>query len=195
MQDPSTRLACELLDPQPNEFVLDACAAPGGKTSYLAELMRNQGSIVALDRQSPRLKVLEQNLVRLGMKAAKIVRHDWADGPMNSLGEFDRILVDAPCSNTGVLRRRVDARWRLRPNEFTRMAQMQLSILRNVAPLLKAGGTLAYSTCSLEPEENEQVVAAFTREMSIFQLETEKRSLPFRDGFDGAYVAKLIKSS
>lgn len=195
VQDPSTRLAAETLAPQPNERVLDACAAPGGKTSYLAQLMRNSGEIVAIDRQLTRRKILEQNLACLGVTNATVMEHDWTGEPFAPTEVFDRILVDAPCSNTGVLRRRVDARWRLNPAEFARMAKMQLSILRAVAGSLKPGGTLVYSTCSLEAEENEQVIEAFTREMSIFQLRTEERSLPFRDGFDGAYVAQLIKTA
>lgn len=194
IQDPSTRLACELLDSWPNERVLDACAAPGGKTGYIAELMQNTGTIVAVDRQSNRLKILRENLERLGVEIARTLQHDWRNGTLSEK-EFDRILVDAPCSNTGVLRRRVDARWRLQPNEFAHMQEEQLLILRAVAPLLRKGGALVYSTCSLEPEENEQVVQTFTREMSIFQLQAEQRSLPFRDGFDGAYVAKLIKTA
>jgi 16S rRNA (cytosine967-C5)-methyltransferase len=193
VQDPSTRLACEMLEPKPGERVLDACAAPGGKTSYIAELMQNEGEILAVDRQSIRLKTLNANLKRLGVTIAQSLQHDWGRGPI-PIEPFDRILVDAPCSNTGVMRRRVDLRWRLRPNEFERMREEQLSILRAVLPLLKDNGVLVYSTCSLEPEENREVLAAIEKEMSILQLVTEAESLPFRDGFDGAYVAKLIKT-
>ncbi|MGH8164771.1 MAG: hypothetical protein ACREP1_10600, partial [Rhodanobacteraceae bacterium] len=123
---------------------------------------------------------------------ASMVRCDWlestGDLPRQS---FDKILVDAPCSNTGVMRRRVDVRWRLRPEDYRRMPAQQLAILRNVAPLLKTGGSLVYSTCSLEPEENEAVVDDFLREHPRFRLTASQKSLPFRDGFDGAFAARL----
>jgi 16S rRNA (cytosine967-C5)-methyltransferase len=197
IQDPSTRIACELLDPQSGEKILDACAAPGGKTSLVAQLMKNDGRVIASDRQPARIKILEENLERLGVKIARCVQHDWtrdrAPAAIASIAPFDRILVDVPCTNTGVMRRRVDVRWRLRPTEFSRMQQEQLSILRTVVPLLKANGVLVYSTCSLEPEENRMLVQNLVKEMSILQLVEEKDCLPFRDGFDGAYVAKFIK--
>lgn len=197
IQDPSTAPACELLAPQPGEKVLDACAAPGGKTAYLAELMENRGSIVACDRDAQRIRTLEENLQRLGVGIASFLQHDWTvpEPPENLavISSFDRILVDAPCSNTGVMRRRVDLRWRLTPRDFSRMAAEQLRILRAVMPLLKIGGTLVYSTCSIEPEENEEVVRAIVREFPFLELATEVSLLPFRDGFDGAYAAKLTR--
>ena len=199
IQDPSTAIACQLLDPQPGEKILDACAAPGGKTVYLAELMKNQGMIVACDREPERVRVLEGNIARLGIDIAQTFCCDWerdeALSEIARLGPFDRILVDAPCSNTGVMRRRVDVRWRLPPSDFIHMQKRQLAILRAVLPLLKSGGVLVYSTCSLEPEENEQVVQRLLGEMSILQLEEEKHCFPFRDGFDGAFAAKLASGS
>jgi 16S rRNA (cytosine967-C5)-methyltransferase len=107
-------------------------------------------------------------------------------------GSFDRILLDAPCTNTGVLRRRVDARWRLQPNDFARMAEEQLKILRRLVPLLKPGGALVYSTCSIEPEENEQVVSRALAEFPFLRPDGERSVLPFRDGYDGAFAAKLL---
>ena len=197
VQDPSTALACELLQPQPREKILDACAAPGGKTSYLAELMQNQGSLFACDRDPQRAQLLGENLNRLGVAISKIVRQDWTKPPISSeikgSAPFDRILVDAPCSNTGVMRRRVDVRWRTRPTDFQKMQQRQLQIVRAVIPVLKPGGILVYSTCSLEREENEEVVQALLREMSILRLEEERECLPFVDHFDGAFVARFRK--
>jgi 16S rRNA (cytosine967-C5)-methyltransferase len=197
IQDPSTAPACELLAPQPGENVLDACAAPGGKTAYLAELMKNRGSIVASDRDAQRIRTLEENLQRLGVEIVRSIQHDWsASEPPAGLAataSFDRILVDAPCSNTGVMRRRVDLRWRLTSKDFSRMAGEQLRILRAVIPLLKPGGTLVYSTCSIEPEENEKTVRAALSEFPFLDLATEVSLLPFRDGFDGAYAAKLTR--
>src|SRR5262249_5708675 len=119
IQDPSTLLACHLLDPKSGEKILDACAAPAGKATYLAELMQNRGTIVACDRDAQRLQVLEDNVARLGTTMVQPIRHDWTrdDLPreISSIAPFDRVLVDAPCTNTGVIRRRIDVRWRLRP--------------------------------------------------------------------------------
>ncbi len=191
IQDPSTALACELLAPAPGETVLDACAAPGGKSAYLAGLMQNTGTLVAADRDATRLERLRANLVRLGVTNATIEKRDWLDATLEEPPVFDKILVDAPCSNTGVMRRRVDVRWRLRPEDFTKMQALQLAILRRVGPLLRPGGSLVYSTCSLETEENEAVVENFLRENPAFRLTKSETSLPFRDGFDGAFAARL----
>ncbi|MEY2495465.1 MAG: rRNA (cytosine967-C5)-methyltransferase [Verrucomicrobiota bacterium] len=194
IQDPSTAAACVLLDPKPGERVLDACAAPGGKTAYLAELMNNDGFILACDRDKGRIRTLQDNLERLGISIAQFARHDWTnENPLANAGTFDRILLDAPCSNTGVMRRRVDLRWRLAPKDFLRMQEEQLGILRAVIALLKTGGALVYSTCSIEPEENEETVRAVLREFPFLELATEVSLLPFRDGFDGAYAAKLTR--
>jgi 16S rRNA (cytosine967-C5)-methyltransferase len=196
IQDPSTTLACELLDPQPNENVLDACAAPGGKTCLLAQQMKNLGSIVACDRDLERIKRLQENLDRLGVEIATVLQRDWLQNlPALSVSEFDRILLDAPCSNTGVMRRRVDVRWRLAADDFARMQQRQLEILRNVIGLLKRNGVFVYSTCSLEPEENEQVVDCLLKEFKNFKLVEQKMITPFRDGFDGAFAAKFVRES
>ncbi len=199
IQDPSTAAACLLLDPMPGEKVLDACAAPGGKTGYLAELMKNQGAIMACDRDEGRIMTIRDNLERLGVEIARFAHHDWRSGePLpdsGALSPFDRILVDAPCSNTGVMRRRVDLRWRLTPQDFLRMREEQLRILRATVPLLKIGGVLVYSTCSIEPEENEEVARAITHEFPFLKLLRQMSSLPFRDGFDGAFAAKLTRAA
>ena len=198
IQDPSTVIACQLLDPKPGEKVLDACAAPGGKTGYVAQLMQNLGTIVACDRDPERLEILRENMARLGAGMVPVVPHDWTEGPIPpeiaSVAPFDRILADVPCSNTGVMRRRADLRWRLRRTDFDRMQQLQIEILRTLIPLLKSNGVLVYSTCSLEPEENEKIVRQILTEMPILRLEAETYSLPFRDGFDGAFTAKIIRN-
>ena len=198
VQDPSTSIACELLQPKPGEKILDACAAPGGKTGYVAELMGNQGLIVGCDREPARLGLLDENLTRLGVRIAKIVCHDWtksvAPPEIFSEAPFDRILIDAPCSNTGVMRRRVDVRWRLKPEDFNRMQARQIQIALAVFPLLKPGGILVYSTCSLEREENEDVVQQLLGQMSILHLEEERRFVPFQDNFDGAFAARLRRT-
>lgn len=198
IQDPITIAACQLLAPQPGENILDACAAPGGKTALLAQMMKNRGRIVACDRDATRVTTLRENLVRLGVENASVFQHDWMSVgsmlPIDGRTAFDRILVDTPCSNTGVMRRRVDVRWRLTPEDFQRMQTAQLAILRCVIPFLKMGGALVYSTCSIEPEENESVVGAITHEFPFLQIRELKAVLPFRDHFDGAFAAKLIST-
>jgi 16S rRNA (cytosine967-C5)-methyltransferase len=129
----------------------------------------------------------------------EIARHDWTHGhvppDIATLAPFDRILVDVPCSNTGVMRRRADLRWRLGQADFDRMQQLQIEIVRALIPLLKSNGVLVYSTCSLEPEENEEIVRQILTEMPILRLEAKTYSLPFRDGFDGAFAAKIIRNA
>ncbi|HEY2614418.1 MAG TPA: 16S rRNA (cytosine(967)-C(5))-methyltransferase RsmB [Chthoniobacterales bacterium] len=197
IQDPSTIMAGSLLDPKPGEKVLDGCAAPGGKTGHLAALMQNRGTIVACDRDAVRILTLQENMKRLGVEIAQFIRHDWTREKLArdflAVFPFDRILIDAPCSNTGVMRRRVDLRWRLTTKDFLRMQKEQLGILRATIPLLKAGGVLVYSTCSIEPEENFEVVQIILDEFPFLKLEAEQSLLPFRDQFDGAYAAKLIR--
>jgi 16S rRNA (cytosine967-C5)-methyltransferase len=192
VQDPSTLLAVGELAPRPGETILDLCAAPGGKLTYIAQLMGNNGRIVAHDISEGRLKLIQENCTRLGVTIAQTVLPSTLDPRPSSL--FDRILIDAPCSNTGVMRRRVDLRWRIREEEIARLRTTQLELLRQAAPLLKAGGTLVYSTCSLEPEENEEVVTEFLKAEPGFRLERQCELVPFTDATDGAFVARLTKS-
>jgi 16S rRNA (cytosine967-C5)-methyltransferase len=193
VQDPSTLVACDLLAPEPGETVLDTCAAPGGKTSYLAELMWNTGRLVACDLFASRVTRLRENLARLGVENVETFVHDCLrTGPPLTPASFDRILVDAPCSNTGVLRRRVDVRWRLTEEDFIRMPAQQLGLLRRTSSLLKPGGTLVYSTCSLEPEENEQLVEQALATIPELRFLESRRTLPFVDHVDGAFAAKFV---
>jgi 16S rRNA (cytosine967-C5)-methyltransferase len=195
VQDPSTRLACRLLDPHPGEKILDACAAPGGKTAYLAQLMQGRGAIFACDRDPKRIDVLRDNVTRMQATIVQVFQHDWQHelipAGLQAAAPFDRILLDAPCTNTGVMRRRIDVRWRLEPDEFLRMQRLQLEIARGVLRLLKPGGVLVYSTCSLEPEENEGVVNRLINELPDTNPLQTVASLPFRDRCDGAFAAKI----
>jgi 16S rRNA (cytosine967-C5)-methyltransferase len=192
IQDPSTLLAVRELNPQPGETILDLCAAPGGKLTYIAQLMRNTGKLIAHDTFSDRLKLIEENCARLDVRIVEAVM----PATLNSQpSTFNRILVDAPCSNTGVMRRRVDLRWRIRPEEIDRLRATQLDLLRQAAALLKPGGTLVYSTCSLEPEENENVIREFLARELWFQLDSQRELVPFADTTDGAYVARLTKKN
>ena len=194
MQDPSTLISCDLVDPQPGEQVLDACAAPGGKTTYLAELMDNRGHIIACDLWPSRLEFVQRNVRRLGIRNTHPVVADlMKENPMLKRNSFDRILLDAPCSNSGVIRRRVDVRWRLTEEDFIRMPEQQFALLRRVADLLKPGGVLVYSTCSLEREEDEEVVQRALKEIKGLKLDKERRTKPWVEAVDGAYAARLIK--
>ncbi len=190
VQDPSTLLSVRELDPQPGQSVLDLCAAPGGKTTFIAQRMENRGRITAQDAQADRLGLIRENCARLGVTCveASVAPTGIIANPAK---KFDRILVDAPCSNSGVMRRRVDLRWRIRAEEIERLRTEQLELLRQAAPRLKPGGTLVYSTCSLEAEENGDVIKQFLAEQPRFKLETERELLPFVEGVDGAYTAKL----
>jgi 16S rRNA (cytosine967-C5)-methyltransferase len=194
VQDPSTLLACITLDPQPGETVLDLCAAPGGKATFLAQRMKNQGRIIACDVDGARMDRLGENCRRLGVMCVEPTLDPKAV-VAGAPARFDRILVDAPCSNTGVMRRRVDLRWRLSAAEIRRLAAQQLALFRLAAPALKPGGVMVYSTCSLEPEENEEVVRAFIQAEPGMVAERERLVTPTADGVDGAYAARLRKSA
>jgi 16S rRNA (cytosine967-C5)-methyltransferase len=191
VQDPGTLLAPAQLGAQPDETILDFCAAPGGKTTFLAQLMHNQGRLVAQDVSEERLKWIQENCARLGVTCGEtILSSAFSLQP----SAFDRVLVDAPCSNTGVMRRRVDLRWRIQPKEIERLCAAQLDLLGQAATQLKPGGVLVYSTCSLEPEENGEVVKQFLSGHADFKLEYERELLPFVDNVDGAYVARLRRA-
>jgi len=188
VQDPSTLLAVRELDPQPGESILDLCSAPGGKTTHIAQQMGNQGSILATDESSGRLDLLVENCERLGVTC--VTARSTLKGEIPTAA-FDRVLVDSPCSNTGVLRRRIQLRWRLRPEELDRLSRVQLRLLVQAASAVRPGGRLVYSTCSLEAEENGTVIERFLEQNPAFQLLRTTQLHPAIDGVDGAFVATL----
>jgi 16S rRNA (cytosine967-C5)-methyltransferase len=192
IQDPGTLLAVHELDVKAAHSVLDLCAAPGGKTTMIAQRMQNRGQISAQDISDDRLALLKENYLRLGVTCvvASIAPNAIIPNPAQ---RFDRVLIDAPCSNTGVMRRRVDLRWRIQPEEIGRLRETQLELLRRAAPRLKPNGMMVYSTCSLEPEENSQVVQQFLSENPDFELKSERQLTPFANDVDGAYTAKLVR--
>jgi 16S rRNA (cytosine967-C5)-methyltransferase len=192
VQDPSTLLAVAELDAKAGEMILDYCAAPGGKATYIAEQMKNQGTIVAHDTSPERIKLIEENCARLGVTCVKTALPSTLDSRAST--DFDRILIDAPCSNTGVMRRRVDLRWRIRETELARLCAAQLKLLGEAVPRLKPGGTLVYSTCSLEPEENSEVVREFLSEHPVVHLQHERTLTPWENNVDGAYVARMVRA-
>lgn len=190
VQDPGTLKAVDCLDPQPGETVLDPCAAPGGKTTYIAQKMGDKGAVVASDIDPDRLRTLEENKTRLGCRSIRLVRMSEL---MKSSDAYDRILLDVPCSNTGVIRRRVDLRWKIRREEILSLADEQLQLGVRFAGKLRPGGVLVYSTCSLEREENEQIIERLCKKAPPLRLEQSWTSFPPESGMDGAYVARLIK--
>ena len=192
IQDPSTLLAVTTLAAQPGENILDLCAAPGGKTTFIAQQMQDAGRVVAADISEERLKLIRENCQRLGISSVAIgTVAELKSGPPKT--KFDRVLVDAPCSNTGVLRRRVDLRWRISADEISRLQKTQLELLEFAAQQLKPGGILIYSTCSLEPGENAGVIQTFMAARPNFKLESTRQLSPFADQVDGAFVARLEK--
>lgn len=193
IQDPATRHAVELLDPQPGEKILDACAAPGGKAFLIAAAQGSAKDLLCTDSNDKRLPRLRENLERLHCGAAGIEIHDWSlPAPEKWHGAFDAILLDVPCSNTGVFRRRVDVRWRLRPADITELTKLQRKIIENALPCLKPGGRIVYSTCSIEAEENEDLIAAVLIDHPELHLAGTRQALPQRDGTDGAFAATLL---
>ncbi len=195
IQDPATRHCVELLAPAPGEVILDACAAPGGKATMIAAKMENSGQLICTDNNEKRLPRLETNLHHAGADIASTQAHDWTQpAPSEWHGMFDGILLDVPCSNTGVLRRRVDARWRLRAENITALTTMQEQILTNALPCLKDGGRIVYSTCSIDPAENRKLIDQFLAQHRDWKLDAEHAAIPFKDHSDGAYAARISKT-
>ncbi len=201
LQDPSTRLCVELLVPRPKETVLDACAAPGGKSLLIADAMQT-GRLVALDEEGPRLARLRENLNRAPptLTVALMPGDLQVSGPpffkaFNLPEIYDAVLLDAPCSNTGVMRHRIDVKWRLQEGDIAQHARQQLALLHAATRLVADGGRLVYSTCSLEAEENEGVIRAFfaSRAGGAFRLERQILATPWADGHDGAGAFLLQK--
>ena len=151
LQDPSTLLAIHMVGAKPGETILDACAAPGGKTCVMAAQMENKGKLVAADPDPGRLRRMQENMDRLAVKNTMITENE-KNVSEGASKPYDAVLIDAPCSNTGVMRRRLDVRWRITPEEINSIAEQQKAILHHNATLLKPGGRLIYSTCSLERE-------------------------------------------
>ncbi len=192
IQDPATRHAVDLLDPRPGERILDACAAPGGKAFLIAAALGSAETLVCTDSNEKRLPRLRENLERLHAGKTTIATHDWSQpAPDDWLNSFDGILLDVPCSNTGVIRRRVDVRWRLQAPDIRKIVITQRRILENALPCLKPGGRLVYSTCSIEAEENLGQVEAFLADHPDFRLQSVREALPFRNHTDGAFAARI----
>jgi 16S rRNA (cytosine967-C5)-methyltransferase len=211
VQDSSAQLVAYLLDPQPGETIVDACAAPGGKTLHIAELMQDRGMVWAVDRTASRLKKLQQNIDRLGYHSIQIKTADSRDIPEFAAPEFgcDRVLIDAPCSGLGTLHRHADGRWRQQPESVQALAQQQQDILAQAAQWVKPTGILVYATCTLHPAENERVIHQFLQHHPDWQIDRPgadspvtpflqpegwAKVLPHQHQMDGFFMVRLKKA-
>ncbi len=205
IQDTSAGLACILLTVEPGDKIIDLCAAPGGKTTFIAELTGDQAAILAIDLNKSRLNLIRQNLNRLGLKSVQLIQ---ADGAQFSCQKVDKVIVDAPCSGSGVLSKRVDLRWKRTFEQIAELTKLQLQLLTNASTMLKPGGVLVYCTCTIEPEENEHIVDKFLQDNKNFYVESASEyvpeevtnsqgyiyTFPHRHKIDGSFAARLIKA-
>lgn len=205
VQDAGAQLVSYLLDPQPGEVIIDACAAPGGKTTHIAELMADQGQVIACDPTPSRLKKLKQNQERLQLNSIKIETVDSRQCPQFT-GTADRVLLDAPCSGMGTLHRRADSRWRQTPENVLALVKLQQELLTATAQWVKPGGVLVYAVCSIHPQENEAVIESFLQTHPQWQIDHTPmlagfdlskngylKVWPHRDNMDGFFMVRLIR--
>jgi 16S rRNA (cytosine967-C5)-methyltransferase len=211
-QDEAAQLVTMLLQPEPGQLILEIGAGRGGKTTHLAQLLNGQGEIVAVDNHRPRLTALRLNLQRMALtRVTRLLADATSSLPFRNYHRFDRILVDAPCSGLGILRRHPELRWRRQPEDFSRFAGLQQAILRQAAPYLAPGGILLYITCTTESEENERVVQEFLDHQPEFRLTSPGAALPQparqfvdpsgyfrtlqeREGLDGFFAVALTRN-
>ncbi|MBB3110467.1 16S rRNA (cytosine967-C5)-methyltransferase [Paenibacillus phyllosphaerae] len=218
LQDESSMLVAEVCAPKPGDRVLDCCAAPGGKTTHLAELMQNQGTVIANDVHAHKRQLIEDQASRLGLSAVDPVTGDASElSSRFETASFDVVLLDAPCSGLGVIRRKPEIKWTKLPGDIAEIAAIQKRLLKEAASLVKPGGTLVYSTCTIAPEENEEQVAQFLAAHSAYELDSnwpadvlsklreagvaddrfrgELQLLPQQFGSDGFYIARLRRKA
>lgn len=205
IQDESAALPCLLLDPRPGHQVIDMCAAPGGKTTLLGELMGNEGEILAVDKYEVKLNLIRAACERLGLRNVHLLAMD--AGTLQDR-QADRVLLDAPCSGLGTLSKKPDAKWKRDIADIVKLAPLQAGLLEHAAHLVKPGGVLVYSTCTTEPEENQDRIAEFLKNHPDFQLERADRfvsqglvnregfveTFPHKHGMDGSFAARLVRS-
>ncbi len=212
VQGESSQLVAYLLAPLPDERILDACAAPGGKTTQIAELMKDSGELIAMDNSARGIEKICENIARLQLRSIQVVKADATNVLTGELGApYDRILVDAPCSGFGTLRSHPEIKWQRQDKDIRRLSGLQAKMLERMTGYLKPSGVLVYSTCTLAREENERVVEAFLAQHKEFELEDAARylpaaakhmvrggyfqALPQRDNTDGFFAARLRKVS
>lgn len=207
VQDESSMLVAHVLEPQPGEFIIDACGAPGGKSTHIAALMKNNGRVLSTDVHEHKLALTRENAARLGITVIETKAMDATALHTVYSGQADRVLVDAPCSGLGVLRRKPDSRWQKREEILRDLPILQTAILESAARCVKPGGIVVYSTCTTEPEENERIVEAFLQSHKEFSLQQTGQFLPApREGgmiqlwphidqTDGFFIARMIRQS
>ncbi len=210
VQDEGAMVVPYLLNPQPGELIIDACAAPGGKTTHIAEMTKDQAEIIAIDPHPSRLRLVEENAVRLKLFSIKTVQGDWRELAPQWTNQAHKVLLDVPCSGTGTLRRKVDARWRKNEEQVRQLAELQLKLLEASAPVVRKDGVIVYATCSLEPEEDEAVVKTFLERHPEFVIDDPRpflpaeipnaispegflRLFPHRHNTDGVFAVRLRK--
>lgn len=211
VQDESAMLVAPLLAPEEMHLIVDLCAAPGGKTTHLAHLMGNSGKIIAADVSEKRLAVLEKNCRRVGALNVETQALDATQADLGLIANADAVLIDAPCSGFGTLRRHADIRWNRTAEHLRTLREVQMNLLRNAATHLKNGGVLVYSTCSIEPQENEEIIHRFLVEFPMYTVEHARtflphlpsnaltpegfvQTFPHEHGVDGTFAARLRKT-
>ncbi|MCG9134092.1 16S rRNA (cytosine(967)-C(5))-methyltransferase RsmB [Candidatus Poribacteria bacterium] len=212
VQDESAMLVAYLLSPKNAEFIVDLCAAPGGKTTHLAHLMGNAGKIIAVDMSAEKIALLEKNCRRVGARNVETRVMDVRKADLGFIKTADAVLIDAPCSGFGTLRRHPDIRWNKTLKQVHALSEVQYNLLKNAAQHIKPGGVLVYSTCSIEPVENEEVVQRFLADFPMYAIENAKdflpdvppsiitpqgfiQTFPHEHGVDGAFAARLRRKS
>jgi len=205
IQDESAALPCLLLAPKPGERVIDMCAAPGGKTTNIAELMLNQGEVISVDKYEAKLNLIKGSCERLGLTNVKLIA---ADAATLEVGLADKVILDAPCSGLGVLAKKPDIKWKRDVADILKLTVLQKELMENAARVLKPGGVLVYCTCTTEPEENEDMVKAFLQRHQEFRMEDARafvssdlvnqdgcvETFPHRHQMDGSFAVRLVKT-
>jgi len=204
VQDESSGLVVKLLDPKPGETVIDLCSAPGGKTTFIGELMKNQGKIIAVDKYEHRLNLVKQSCERLGVENVEFIPKDALEVDVEPA---DKVLVDAPCSGLGVIQKKPDIKWQRELSDIRNLAKTQIELLEKASKLVKNGGGIVYSTCTIEPEENIEVVKEFLSRHPEFKIDDARNYLPsdivngegcmetypHKHDMDGGFAVRLIK--
>ncbi len=193
VQDEASQMVAQLLEPSHGDVVMDLCAAPGGKTMAIAERMNNTGTVIASDIYKRKMEIVAREAQRLGIKNVKIRTWDGTKVDSTMVGKADKVLVDAPCSGLGVIRRKPEIKYKENNQEINELPGKQLGILSASSKYVKPGGVLMYSTCTINPYENERVVSDFLRKNPMFRVDQTKQMLPHVHKTDGFFICKMIK--
>jgi len=191
IQSESSMLAVEIMDCKPGMKVLDGCAGYGGKTTYIAELMRNKGTIIAVDRLANKLNILKNEALKRGISIISCIESPIEDLPLSFIGEADRVLLDVPCSGLGTLSRKPEIKWRVTPSSIGKLISIQKNILKRGRNFVKPGGILVYSACTISRDETYDIIKSFLEENRDFILIEERQILPHVNDTEGFYMAKL----